>query len=56
MTWSMDCVIRIEDGYIGEQQVRDAVRHAGIMVGVGDYSPRCSGSFGKFTIGKWEKK
>jgi len=54
-TWSMEVSIRIEDGYIGEQQVKDAVRHAGIMVGVGDYSPRCSGMFGKFTIGKWER-
>jgi len=54
-TWSMEVKIRIEDGYIGEQQVRDSVRHAGIMVGVGDYSPRCSGGFGKFAVGKWER-
>lgn len=54
--WSMEVMIRINDAYLSEQQVKESVQHAGCMVGVGDYSPRCSGTFGKFLIGKWEKK
>ena len=54
-SWQMECLVRIEDGYIGHDQVKASVTHAGIMVGVGDYSPRCSGIFGKFVIGAWEK-
>jgi hypothetical protein len=54
--WSMEFSLEVNADLITETLIRDVVKSAGDLVGIGDFRPACKGPFGRFEVVKWEEK
>ena len=52
--WSVEIIAVLLVSQLSEKDFRRLVEISGIEVGIGSYSPRCGGYFGKYKITQWE--
>lgn len=53
--WTLSATLMVNPLVISDTDLRQAVENAGSLIGLGDYRPFPSGgTYGKFTIEKWE--
>jgi hypothetical protein len=48
--WKVSFTLAVMNDSIGEGQIREALDHAGLMVGVGSWRPQ----YGRFRVTSWE--
>lgn len=51
--WSFDLTLSVDQRQIGVAVIRDLVDIAGNRVGLGDFRPKCKGTFGRFSVTRW---
>jgi hypothetical protein len=49
-TWSCTVEFEYDERFVDEQTIEQTFDRAGSIVGVGNFSPRCSGPFGRFGV------
>lgn len=54
--WGFRFTAFVDEKKITLEQAKQLVEYAGTAIGLGDYSPRCKGPYGRFTVTKWEPK
>ena len=52
--WAFDLTLSVDQTQIGLGVIRELVDIAGNRVGLGDFRPKCKGTFGRFCVTKWE--
>jgi hypothetical protein len=52
--WSFNVSLSIDQSQIPLSVIRELVDIAGNRVGLGDFRPKCKGTFGRFCVVKWE--
>lgn len=50
--WSTKITVRFNKAQVSGEQILNLVKIAGFHIGVGDWRPQCSGSYGQYTLGK----
>jgi hypothetical protein len=53
--WQCQFELEYDPDLLKEEQVRTIVDDAGSRVGLLDFSPRCKGPFGRFSVVEWKK-
>lgn len=48
--WSVTFSLLFNEDVVQRDNIVDAARSAGAMIGLGDYRPNCGGSFGRFSV------
>jgi hypothetical protein len=48
--WSVSFELHVDNDTITVETVKEIVENAGKFVGVGSFTPRCNGSFGRFDL------
>jgi hypothetical protein len=54
--WELEFDINIGDDQIPIEVIKQALDHAGLYVGIGDFRPGRGGKFGKFMVVRFEEK
>lgn len=54
--WELEFEINIGDDQIPIEVIKQALDHAGLYVGIGDFRPGRGGKFGKFMVVRFEEK
>lgn len=49
-TWKVNFELHVDNDTITEETIRNVIEYAGQYVGIGSFSPRCNGMFGRFKI------
>jgi hypothetical protein len=52
--WGFDVTISVDQRQVALGVVREIVDIAGQRVGLGDFRPKCKGTFGRFVVSRWE--
>lgn len=53
-TWGFDVTLSVDQSQVALATIRELVDIAGTRVGLGDFRPKCKGTFGRFGVVKWE--
>ena len=52
--WSFALTLSVDQSEIPLSTIRELVNIAGSRVGLGDFRPKCKGTFGRFHVTRWE--
>lgn len=52
--WGFDLTLKVDQSEIALATIRELVDIAGNRIGLGDFRPKCKGTFGRFTVVRWE--
>jgi hypothetical protein len=52
--WAFDLTLSVDQSQVSLAVIRELVDIAGSRVGLGDFRPKCKGTFGRFKVVKWE--
>lgn len=52
--WALDLTLSVDQSQVSLATIRELVALAGSRIGLGDFRPQRKGSFGRFTIDRWE--
>jgi len=52
--WGFDVTLSVDQSQIAIATIRELVDIAGKRVGLGDFRPKCKGTFGRFAVTRWE--
>lgn len=52
--WSFDLTLSVDQSQVALAVVRELIDVAGSRVGLGDFRPKCKGTFGRFKVTHWE--
>lgn len=53
-SWAFALTLSVDQTQIGLNVIRELVDIAGNRVGLGDFRPKCKGTFGRFCVTRWE--
>lgn len=53
--WELAFTIRINDDQLPVEVIKQALDHAGLYVGIGDYRPQKGGKYGKFMVTEFKE-